>query len=238
MCRKGYSCFIFIKGNIDTRGEVCLQGRRKIVLRIRIRKRRHSVFEHLNEIPLWHHCLIISRFEEFLLYFESCSLIDRIIEFRESISYLASCDDRLKSFHASRIFRRYFGKWRNNLRMVYKESWSSNKFTNVFPECISESFSVVSLSYFTPSSRSFARISSSVAVRRLIPVLDSTAADSRFLASFLRDQSMSFCSKYGFSVYFECDSLIEFLYKFHSIFVVSICPVEFHISKFLKMIRT
>lgn len=43
-------------------------------------RRRHTVFEHLDEIPLRHHRLIITTGEECLLCFEPCALIERIIE--------------------------------------------------------------------------------------------------------------------------------------------------------------
>ena len=43
--------------------------------------RRHTVFEHLDEIPFRHHGLIVSCSEELLLYLKSSSLIERVIEF-------------------------------------------------------------------------------------------------------------------------------------------------------------
>ena len=38
------------------------------------------MLEHLDEVPLRHHRLIISLGEKFLLYLESATLIERIIE--------------------------------------------------------------------------------------------------------------------------------------------------------------
>ncbi len=42
-------------------------------------RRRHPMFEHLDEVPVRHHGFIISFFKHFLLFFESSSLIERII---------------------------------------------------------------------------------------------------------------------------------------------------------------
>ena len=42
--------------------------------------RRHTMFEHLDEVPLRHHRLIISLGEKFLLCLESATLIEGIIE--------------------------------------------------------------------------------------------------------------------------------------------------------------
>ena len=43
-------------------------------------RRRHTMLEHLDEVPFRHHRLIISLGEKFLLYLESATLIERIIE--------------------------------------------------------------------------------------------------------------------------------------------------------------
>lgn len=67
-------------------------------------RRRHAMFEHLDEVPLGHHRFIISFCEEFLLCFESGSLVERIIELRESVPHLTSCDNRLESLDTTRIF--------------------------------------------------------------------------------------------------------------------------------------
>ncbi len=63
------------------------------------------MLEHLDEVPLRHHRFIITTREEGLLSFETGSLIERIIELGESISDFTSCDDRLESLDATRIFR-------------------------------------------------------------------------------------------------------------------------------------
>ena len=43
-------------------------------------RRRHTMLEHLDEVPLRHHRLIISLGEKFLLCLESATLIEGIIE--------------------------------------------------------------------------------------------------------------------------------------------------------------
>ncbi len=43
-------------------------------------RRRHTMLEHLDEVPLGHHRFIISRAQEFLLEFETLALIEWIIE--------------------------------------------------------------------------------------------------------------------------------------------------------------
>ncbi len=102
------------------------------------------MFQHFDKIPLWHHCFIISLHKERLLCFESRSLIEWIIEFREAISYFTSCDNRLESFHSSWICYGCFGERGDNLRMIDQECWTCYLFADIFPERISESFPIVS----------------------------------------------------------------------------------------------
>ena len=68
-------------------------------------RRRHAMFEHLDEVPLWHHRFIISLGEKYLLCFEPSTLIEGIIELGESIPDFTSCDDRLESLDSTRVFR-------------------------------------------------------------------------------------------------------------------------------------
>lgn len=66
---------------------------------------RHTMFEHLDEFPVWHHRLIISSTQEFLLELEPVTLVERIIELGESITDFTSCDNRLESFYFSWVSR-------------------------------------------------------------------------------------------------------------------------------------
>ena len=102
------------------------------------------MFEHLDKVPFWHHSFIISSSKECLLCLESCPLIKWIVELRESISYLTSCDNWLKAFYTTWIGTASLGKRRDNFWMIYEKRRPSNLFTNVFPESICESFSIVS----------------------------------------------------------------------------------------------
>ncbi len=107
--------------------------------------RRHTMFEHLHEIPLWHHRFIVSCSEEFLLHFESGSLVERVIEFREPVSNLASCNDRLEALYSSWVLARCLCERRDDLRMIDEEGGTGNGLPDIFPESIGQSFSVISL---------------------------------------------------------------------------------------------
>lgn len=111
-------------------------------------RRRHPMFEHLHKVPFWHHCLIITSCKELLLHLESSTLIERIIELRETISNFTSCDNRLKSFHSSWKLIRSLCKRRDNLWMINEKCWSCNLFSNIFPECIRETFPIVSFIFY------------------------------------------------------------------------------------------
>lgn len=104
----------------------------------------HTVFEHLDEVPFRHHRFIITSFQELLLCLEPGPLIERIIEFRKSISYFTSCDNRLESLDSTRIRRTSFCKRRDDLWMINEECWSSDLFSDVFPESICETFTILS----------------------------------------------------------------------------------------------
>lgn len=87
-------------------------------------RRRHPMFEHLDEIPVRHHRFIIAGCEHRLLFLESCALIERIIEFRVSISYFTSTEYYLESFDRTRIFRTSLCERGDELRMIHEESRS------------------------------------------------------------------------------------------------------------------
>jgi hypothetical protein len=107
--------------------------------------RRHAVFEHFDEVPLWHHRFVITCREELLLEFEPRTLVERIVELGESITYFAACDDRLEPFYFSWKSLRRFRERRDNLWMIHEEYRSSDRLSYVLPEGIRETLAVVSL---------------------------------------------------------------------------------------------
>lgn len=106
------------------------------------------MFKHLHEIPFRHHCFIITSRKELLLHLESSTLIEWIIEFRETISHLTSCNNRLKSFHSSWKLIRSLCKRRDNLWMINEKCRSRNLFAYIFPESIRETLSIVSFIFY------------------------------------------------------------------------------------------
>ena len=196
------------------------------------------MFEHLNKIPFWHHCFIISLRKERLLLLEPGSLIERIIEFRESISDFTPCYNRLESFHSSWICSGCLGERGDNLRMIDEKYWTSNLFTNILPESISESFPIISFIFDSEFlefiSHCFISCSEKIDTSFGFHGIEVV----QFWPVSCKIKCMSFGGKYCFSIDFLSDSLIEFLYELHPIFIVCICPIELHIGEFLEMFWT
>lgn len=135
----------------------------------------HAVFEHLDEVPLRHHRFIITRSEEFLSCLEPGPLIEGSLSsenpFPTSLPAIIGWNLSTRPGFAV-------------LRFARGEMISGWLMRNAGPViCFRTYFQRVSVrrsrfshSYLTPSSWSFFLISSSVAVRRLIPVFHSTAS--------------------------------------------------------------
>lgn len=116
-------------------------------------RRRHTMFEHLDEVPLRHHRFIISLSKEFLLSFKSCSLIKWIIELRKPISDFTSGDDRLESFYSSRMARRLLRERRDDLRVIHEKCRSRDLLTDIFPESVCETLTIIPFIFHTKFSK-------------------------------------------------------------------------------------
>ena len=199
--------------------------------------RRHTMFEHLDEVPLWHHSFIITLGEKCLLCFESCTLIEWIIELRESVSDFTSRDDRLESLDSTRMLRTSLRERGDDLRMIHEKYWSRNLLTDIFPECICETFTILSFILDAEFSEFGFHLCISCCEE-----IDTCFSFHNFEIVDLRPfsgeiEGVSFCTETRLSIYFCSDGLIEFLYELHTIFVVCICPVELHIREFLEVLR-
>lgn len=201
-------------------------------------RRRHTVFEHFDEVPLGHHRFIVSLGEEFLLCFESGSLIERIIEFRETISDFTSCDDRLEALDASRIARRFLRKGRDDLWVIHEKYWSRDLLADIFPESICEAFAILTFVSYTKFSEFIFHliISGSEEIDPRLTFHGFEVVDFRPLSGEI--EGMSLRGESSTTVDFFCYTLVELLYELHAIFIVGISPVEFHIREFLEMFRT
>ena len=100
------------------------------------------MLEHFYEFPVWHHRFFIASLEEGLLECEAISLIKWIIEFRETISDLCPCDNRLKAFYESWMRQRFFRERRNEFRVMDEKYWPCDMTAYILPERIHETFTI------------------------------------------------------------------------------------------------
>lgn len=196
------------------------------------------MFEHLDEVPVGHHRFIITACKHLLLFLESCSLIERIIELAVPIPDLRSSDNHLKSFDRSRILYASLRERRDEGRMIHEKCGTSNLLASVFPEGISETLTIGSVVLH----------SEFIELRTHRIIGRSEDIDSCFLsnrcdvvdsAPLIREvEGMSSCTEDRLPIDFLCDISVHLLDESHSHLIVSISPIEFHIREFLEVIWT
>lgn len=196
------------------------------------------MFEHLDELPVRHHRLIISSREHRLLLFESRTLIEWIIELGVSISYLTASEYHLESLDRTRILRARLRERGDELRMSHEKCGARNLTTSVFPEGIGEALTIGPVVLHTElrELRSHGIIGRSQDIdTRLLEYSAHIVYASPLICEV---ECMPTSRKSRLAIDCLCDSPIHLLHEIHPIFVVRICPVELHIRELLEVIWT
>ncbi len=184
-----------------------------------------------------HLCFFVTRITHILLCLEALCLIDRIIQFTVPLPNFASCDDRLELLNNTPP-RRKLCERRHFHGNIDKESWATQLFATILPECVGCADTVPSLLiilnrktlecclYFFECRSIDINISEFFDGLTIIITLPrSSEVNFEFSDSELQ------CS--------ECllrNMLIEILHQDHSVFVICICPIQFELCVVLRML--
>src|SRR3989339_734470 len=129
-----------------------------------------------------------------------------------------------------------FCEWRNQFWMIDEECWTSNILATKFPECIGKSLSVCSFVDDTKLIELLSHIIFTCFQYINAGLLLYFTHIINFWPFSCKIVVHAFCCELSFAKYIDRNFLIEFLDEFHAFSIISVCPVKFHVGKFLQMI--
>ena len=97
---------------------------------------RHAIFEHFDEILVEHLCFIVAGVAHRLLLLEALELVERIVQFRITITELGTGDHGVDALSDERIIGVFFRKWRKTERLISEPKRAGGVFAQDFPERI------------------------------------------------------------------------------------------------------
>ena len=122
--------------------------------------------------------------------------------------------------------------------MIHEKCGSCYLLADILPECISETFTIVSFVLHTELSDLVTHfcISGSEKIDTCFLFYGFEVVDLRPISREI--EVVSLRCKGGTAIDGERDLSIEVLHESHPIIIVGICPIEFHIGEFLEVLRT